>query len=264
MRDFPAQADDIGDQRRVVEFGIAEFGGTGDIGAVHAFAQCAVIGVLQHRHVRGRVQREFPAGLFVRFGCGTRGIAGVIGQAGEFGSGGDQMRPGIGGIEQVVAETRGQHRQPVADFGIALFAGGRQIGAAKAEIAHFVADDFLLRRAQRGKSGTGAQRLELAVQPFMLAKFGVVLGDSRQDGVVRFAQLGAVHHRIEVADLTPGAMQAFIRIFQRPDKIVPVRRRGICGQSRDQCAVFGEQLVDRRSDMRGFEIGKTGQARKIE
>ena len=98
----------------------------------------------------------------------------------------------------------------------------------------------------------------------MLAEFGVVLGDFWQHGVVRFAQLRTVHHRIQVADLTPSAMQAFIGVFQRPDKIIPDRCCGFCRESRDECAIFFQQLVNCRRNLRGFEIGKTGQARKIE
>jgi len=91
---------------------------------------------------------------------------------------------------------------------------------------------------QRGKSVAGTQRLEFSVQTLVLADFGTVLGDFRQNCVVRLAQFRAVHHGVQVASLAPGTVQPLIRVFQWPDEIVPVWRCGIGGNARDQCAVF--------------------------
>ena len=52
----------------------------------------------------------------------------------------------------------------------------------------------------------GADRLELHVQALVLRQLGVVLGDLRQVGVVDLAQLGAVHHRVQMR--RPGPRRA--------------------------------------------------------
>lgn len=109
-----------------------------------------------------------------------------------------------------------------------------------------------------------AQRLESCIQAFVLAEFGVVLGDLWQCRIVSLAQFRAVHHGVEMADLAPGAVQAFVGVFQRADKVVPVRRCLVGGDACDQGAVFRQQLVNGRCNVGGFELGKAGQTREIE
>ena len=67
-RFFLAQFEDLRDQRRVVEFGRAEFSCACRIGAIHRCAQLAVFGVLHDGQVGRHVQRELPAGLSVLLG----------------------------------------------------------------------------------------------------------------------------------------------------------------------------------------------------
>ena len=63
LRLFTAQDGDAVDQRRVVEFRIAEFRCARDVGLVDRFAQAAVIGILQYGQPRGRLQGQLPAGF---------------------------------------------------------------------------------------------------------------------------------------------------------------------------------------------------------
>ena len=78
LRKFAAQLDDICDQRRVIELRFAEFRCARRRGTVHPFAKRAIIGILHHRQIRGRVQCKFPSGFFVGFGSRARGRTRVI------------------------------------------------------------------------------------------------------------------------------------------------------------------------------------------
>ena len=85
LRKLFAQSDDVGDERRVVEIRFAEFGRARSRGVIHQFAKRAIIGVLHHRQIRRRMQREFPSGIFVRSGVGfsgfARGLTHILGQS---------------------------------------------------------------------------------------------------------------------------------------------------------------------------------------
>ncbi len=102
LRQFAAQIDDLGDQRRVVEFRLAEFGGARGAGAVHQLAQCAVVGVLHDRQVGRRMQRKFPAGLAVFFRGVARRFDVVVRNALEFCVVSDEMGKPVGGVEHIV------------------------------------------------------------------------------------------------------------------------------------------------------------------
>ena len=102
------------------------------------------------------------------------------------------------------------------------------------------------------------------VERRVLSKLGVVLRQLRQTRIVGFAQLGAGHHRLYMADLAPGAIESFVRIGQRRDEVVPVGGRRIGRQLRNQGAVFSQQLIDRGWYQRGFEGIEVWQPGEVE
>jgi hypothetical protein len=57
LRHLRAQLEDAGHDRAVVPFGPAELRGTRHVRAIHPFAQPMVVGVLEHRHVAGHLER---------------------------------------------------------------------------------------------------------------------------------------------------------------------------------------------------------------
>lgn len=69
-------------------------------------------------------------------------------------------------------------------------------------------------------------------------------------------KLGAVAHGIEVADRAPGTAQAGIQLIQRQHQTAPARVALLGVQQRGNGgAVVREDLVDRRLDMLGLDLG---------
>ena len=67
-----------------------------------------------------------------------------------------------------------------------------------------------------------------------------------------------------MADLTPRATKALIGVFQRLDKLVPCRRRGVRGDFFDHGIAFRQQRIDRRRHVFGFNVRKARQAGEIQ
>ena len=139
-----AKGQELTDDQRVVFVGGAEFGGARREGTVHRFAQAAVIGVLHHRKVARKLQRNAPA----RF---TRGLSKlrekrlvIFGEAGEAGFVVNVERPGVRCIQEVFTEFLTECRRLFADrFEFGLFVR-REFRTRQAEITDFVTDDALL------------------------------------------------------------------------------------------------------------------------
>ena len=70
-------------------------------------------------------------------------------------------------------------------------------------------------------------RLVFLKQRQVLRQLGVILGDFGQIRVVHLAQFRAIHHHIEMTNLTPRARQMFIGVFKRLHETAPGWRRGI-------------------------------------
>ena len=210
------------------------------------------------------MQGELPARLGVLLRRFARRLHGIVGNPGQLGLVFDDQTKIVGRIEQVFLEPGGQRRQLLLDrLEARLFVLG-QFRAAQPEIAHFVVDDFLARGGQRFECRGAAQGLEFPKQRQVLRQVGVVGGDLGQILVVHLAQLRAVHHRIQVRNLAPGARQALVGIFQRLHETVPARYPRFCRQPAHQSAVFRQQGIHRRRDVFGFDFGETGQAGKVE
>ena len=104
---FP-QFEDTPDQRGVVEFRRAEFGGACGRGTVECRTQSAAVGELLHGPVRRHVQGEFPARFAVFFRCFARGLDDIGREAGQIGFVGHEFGEGVSGVEQVFGEFGGE------------------------------------------------------------------------------------------------------------------------------------------------------------
>ena len=264
---FVAQRQDLTDQRGVVERLRAEFRSPRRRGAVKRLAQAAAVGVLQHRQVGRHVQGELPAGFAILLGRFARGFDGVGRQASKLGGVADVFGKGIGGVEQVFGELGAECGEFFLDGLEARFLRFRKFGAGEPEVANLVVEDALARGAERGVFRAGAQRLVAGEEGEVLSQFGVKTRNLGQHGVVGLAPGRDVEHRVQVADDAPGARQALHAVGQRRGEVVPARRcrirvRG--GQALDQRTAFGEQLADRRFDVRRFNGVETWQAGKVE
>ena len=132
----------------------------GGVGAVHGLAQLAVVGVLHHRNVGGRVQRELPALLALLLRRGPRREPRVFGNAGEVRFIRNVLREGVGGVQQVFLELRRQGCQFFLDLLEAGLQVLRQFGARQAEIAHLVVHDLLAAR-RTGRRNRPLARISL-------------------------------------------------------------------------------------------------------
>ena len=260
--------EDALDQRAVVPFrlrvAVVDFGGARRVGAVHAGAQLAVVGVLHQRAVGRRVQGEFPA-LDTRFFSGfAGGVPGVVRQAGEQAFVGDDLGEGVGRVEDVFRELGGDLRQLFHDRLEARFLVFRQFSAAEAEIADLVVDDLPAFGGERGVFRALLERPVLVEQLQVLAELGVEARNLRQHLVVGLAPGGHVVDRMQVADDTPGAAEPFQAFAQGAGEVGPGGGRAVGGQAVDQGAAIGQQLGDRRFDMFRLDQVEAGQVGEIE
>ena len=210
------------------------------------------------------MQGEFPAGLDILFSGSARHFQNVVGNACQCLAIFDDMHEGIGGVEQVLLELGGKRSQLLLYFHEALLFRLGQFCATEAEVAQFVFDDFFLGFIEQSVPGCSLQRLELPEQALMLAELGIVLGDLGQVLVVDRAQLGRVHHAVQVRDLAPGARQMLVGVFHGGHEGLPGWLSSIGCTGFHYLARVGQQLVHGGSDVFGADLGKTGQAGKIE
>ncbi len=244
-----AQVEDLFHHRTVVVLpGVrALVGGAGAIGGVYLFAQGAVIGIGHHCVVAGELQADQPAVQALGLGGLLHLGLGRIGQAGQRGFVGDMLGPGLGGVEQLVGETATQLGQARLHLGIALLLVRRQVDAGQAEVAQGVFEDGFLGHVEAGRLGALRQRLVGLEQGAVLPQLGGVGRQLRQTGLVGLAQLGAVAHRVEVADRTPGGAQTVVEFVHRQHQALPGRLLALgFQQAGDGGAVIGEDPLDGR------------------
>ena len=210
------------------------------------------------------MQREFPAGLSVFLGGFARGLANVVGDAGELGLVGNELGEGIGRVEQVLGELRGEAREFLRDRLEARLLVFRQLGAGQAEVADLVVDDLALRRRQRGVFRTLADGLVLGEKLEVLAEFGKEARDFRQHAVVSLAPFRNVVDRMQMADDAPGARQLLDLVGERRGEGAPGGRNLVGRQTFDQRPVVRQQEVNRRLDVAWRDRVKARQAGEIE
>jgi len=165
--------------------------------------------------------------------------------------------PCLGGVEHLVGEAALQLGQTHLQLAVALLLLRRQGNAGQFEVAQGMLKDGLLGLVQCGELVAGGELLVGLKQRLILAHLGVVLAQQRQAAFVGFAQLGAVHHRIQVADWRPGTAKTFAHVILRLDQVGPGPLRWRVGQQGIELrAVVGQNLLDGRFDMFGTDLGK--------
>jgi hypothetical protein len=210
------------------------------------------------------MQGELPAGLAVLLRGLARGLQHVGRNARDIGRVLDVVRERVGGVEQVVGKARFERRQLLADLLETGFLVLRQLGPSQTKIAQRVLDDRALSGAELRELRARPEPAELLEQARVLSELRAVFGDPGQIRIVGFAQLGAVHHRVEVAHLAPRAVEALGRVLERRDEIGPGRLVAVGGDARDQSAVVRQQLVDGGRDEFRLELREARQSGKIE
>ena len=82
--------------------------------------------------------------------------------------------------------------------------------------------------------------------------------------MVRIAQRGRAHDRVQVLNRCPRAIQPVERVGKRLGDVVPARRAGIGGDDVDRVARSVDEKVDCRSHVLGTYRVEARQARKVE
>ena len=175
----------------------------------------------------------------------------------------DEKRKRIGRIEHVLRKFRTQFRQFFGNRFEAKLLVFCQIGTGQSEVAQLVVDDPAPRDGQKSESRCGFQRFVLAEQREVLAQVSPVFADLRQVVVVGVAQFRAVDDGVQMAHRAPGARQLFVRVFERRDEVVPgVARAG--GDLRNSRAARRDEMIHRRGDVFGANVGEARQGGKIQ
>ena len=219
---------------------------------------------MQGRQIRRRLQGEPPAVDPGAFGFGPGSFDLVLRQTSQARGVVDHQTVGVGGVEHVLFEARGEVCQFFLHGLEAFLGGGREFSAAESEVTQFVADDALLRRVEACEFGRCGQLLVTAVERFVLRHLGVELGELGQERVVHFAQFGRVLHGVEMRHLAPGAGELFACVFQRLHEVVPGGGRARAGHLRHHGTVLGQQDLDGGGDVGYGEFSKARQAAKIQ
>ena len=182
-------------------------------------AQHIAVEVLHQREIGGRVQGEAPhrhlLGAQILFPGGLkRGIDGGLREPGQFRLVLDHHLPGIGGIENVLAELlRGLRQGPGNFLQPRLFLRSKP-GPALPEIGHRLVHEAPLdpvhdRRAFGLREG-GHQIPERLVE----IEPGPEFSDLREHGVLGLPQGVGIANRVQMGDLPPGIGEDFGRLLE--------------------------------------------------
>ena len=177
---FSTQGENLVNQGPVIPCCFAEFRGAGSRGAIHARTQIAVVGVLQNRHVGGRMQGEFPAGLAVFFSRSTRGSDGVFWQAGKIRRIAYPFSMGVGGVQHVFRKLGSQGGERFLNFLKARFFIFGELCARQAKVAQLVVDNGLPCGGEFIKCCAFCQGFVFGKQGQILPQIGIKAGNFRQ------------------------------------------------------------------------------------
>jgi hypothetical protein len=259
-RRFAPQLEDAPYHRRVVPLRRgAQVRRTRRVGAMQRCAQRAVLGVAHHRLVARHPQRELPAVPALcrrrRPGFGEH----IARDAGELGGVFDMERPRVGRIEQVVVELRGELGELLLDRLEARLPCLRKLGASQTEVAQLVGDRALPGAVERRERRRPGERAITAEEPGVLREIREERGDLRQIRMVRIAQRGRAHHRVQVLNRGPRAVQPVERVGKRLGDVVPARRARIGGDHVDRVA-RRRRREDRLPGSRARDVSRRGAA----
>ncbi len=205
-------------------------------------------------------QPSLPSAAAAAAGFGEH----IARDAGELGGVFDMECPRVGRIEQVVVELCGELGELLLDRLEPRLLRPRQLGASEAEVAQLVGDRALPRGVERRERRRLGERAITAEEPGVLREVREERGDLRQVRVVRIAQRGRAHDRVQVLNRGPRAIQPVERVGKRLGDVVPARRARIGGDHVDRVARSVDEKVDCRSHVLGTYRVEARQARKVE
>ncbi|MNM43373.1 hypothetical protein D3C81_542530 [compost metagenome] len=164
------------------------------------------------------------------------------------------LGPGLGGVEQLVGETAAQLAELALHLRVTLLLIGRQVDTRQAEVTQGVFENSLLRDIEARRFRAGDQRFVSLEQLTVLAQFGGIRAQCRQAGLVGFTQLGAVAHRVEMADRAPGSAQAVVEFVHGQHQAGPawILALGLEDVGNGS-TVVGQDLFNRRLHMLGTD-----------
>ena len=93
----------------------------------------------------------------------------------------------------------------------------------------------------------------------MLPDKGLVLGEQRQAGIVRFAQRLTVDHRVHMGDRRPDAAQSVIHLLQRGYQVIPGKGFALLQHIVDALFAVGNGHFDGGFDMFRPDLAKRRQ-----
>jgi len=131
------------------------------VGMVDMLAQSPILGVLQHRDVTRRLQRELPARLPVALSRRAGRLQDVVRNTGKHVATLNIHRECVGGVENVLREASRETGEFLGDLREAFLLVGGQFRAGQPEIAQLVVDNAALRRVEPRVLFACAQRLVL-------------------------------------------------------------------------------------------------------
>ena len=250
---LPPQIQDAADQRAVVPL---PADGASVVGAVDLLAGGGVIQVGHQRDVAGRLEREAPAGQALSRRALPGGLHRAGRQPGQLAFLGDDQIKGIGGIQHVLAESRGQRRQLDLDLLQPRLACRLQFGAVAPEGVDGLGEEAPPCAGERLGLRAGRVLLDRLPQAFVQGNRGVKRAGLRLDGVVGGAQLRIGGHRFQVPDHGHGVVRRLGERVQGRQRVLIGARPPVGRQRFEPFTGLSQQFADRRLDVLGANLVK--------
>ena len=247
-----AELDDLLDDGEV---GVGACRGQRGVSLVHGFAEAAVVGILEYREARGRVEGEdveaVEAAVLGFLGCLCDG---GFGQAGEVGFVVNHDVEGVGGVQQVAVILDEEFREFVVDlYELSLFVGGERC-ALFGELAVVFLHHTLLHRGE-------LQLVAVVVDLLDALEEGIVEVDvvlclvEQGDGFVGHSGEGVVGHSAVIVVEDGGhTLQDGGGVFEREDGVVEVGHRAVAHDVVDGLFLFRDTGFDGRDEVRNPDL----------
>ena len=250
------QLEEARDDRGIVELPLAR---AGDVGAIEALAQIPAPTVLQKGEIARRVERDLPRAVGGRRAllprC-PRGLGSQLqqtrGQALHLPRLAQAESEGLGRVERVVAEVRGELGELLLDLVEAIARRALQTHPGVASVSQQALDDPVLRLVEGLPACGLAQRHEAVVDNAALAEAQREGDDLRAHGVVGLAQRVVILDTHQMLDNAPAERETVADSLERLDQPGP-RRLGIPLQRVEIAVELGQAGADSRRHVSGLD-----------
>ena len=246
-----AQIENLSDEGAVVAFGL---GGAGGEGAVHFFADGAIVEISQHRNVAGGLQGETPSGNTLRLrALPSRGPRAFRKTCELCLVRHDQLE-GIGGIEHIFGIFGGDLRELDIDFGKTLFAGLIEIRAVAAEGIECLGNESQPRSGECLRLIRLSKRLELLPQAVIEGDAGVELAGLAFHGIPCRAEFRTGIHRLQMPHHAERIVEHLGCTFEGQHGVLVGARTGVSHNRVDVGLGALQQFPDARFDVLGANL----------